>query len=57
MPPSQISPQDMESARVVVVLIIASVTVFWRFALRAMLAIIAVAVGLGLFALLHNIHG
>jgi hypothetical protein len=57
MHPSQVSAQDMESARAVVVLIIAGVIVFWRFALRAMVAIMAVTVGLGLFVLMHDIHG
>ncbi len=56
MPPSQVSVQDIESARVAVVLVIAGVMVFWRFVLRVMLAIIVVAAGLGLFVLLQNIH-
>ena len=56
MHPSQVSAQDIESARVAVVLIIAGTVVFWRFALRVLLAIIVVAVGLGLFVLLQNMH-
>lgn len=56
MPPSQVSAQDIDSARVVVVLVIASIIVFWRFALRVALAIVMVAAGLGLFVLLHDIH-
>ena len=56
MPPSQISAQDIEYARVAVVLIVASAMVFWRFALRVMLAIVVVAVALGLFMLLHDTH-
>jgi len=56
MPPNQVSAQDIESARVVVVLIAASVMAFWRLALRATIAIIAVAVALGLIALLHDLR-
>jgi len=56
VPPSQVSAQDIDSARVVVVLVIASIIVFWRFALRVALAIVMVAAGLGLFVLLHDIH-
>lgn len=56
MLPSQVSAQDAESARVALVLAIASVVFFWRFMLRVMLAIVAVAAGLGLLVLLQNIH-
>jgi hypothetical protein len=54
--PSQVSAQDAESARVALVLVIASVVFFWRFMLRVMLAIAVVAVGLGLLVLLQNIN-
>ena len=54
--PSQVSAQDAESARVALVLVIASVVFFWRFMLRVMLAIAVVAVGLGLLMLLQSIH-
>jgi hypothetical protein len=54
--PSQVTAQDAESARVALVLVIASVVFFWRFILRVMLAIAAVAVGLGLLVLLQSIH-
>ena len=56
MAPSQVSAQDIESARAVIVLVIAGVMVFWRFVLRVALAIIVVAAGLGLFVLLQNMH-
>jgi hypothetical protein len=56
MLPSQVSAQDAESARVALVLVIASVVFFWRFMLRVMLAIAVVAVGLGLLMLLQSIH-
>jgi hypothetical protein len=54
--PSQVSAQDAESARVALVLVIASVVFFWRFMLRVMLAIVAVAAGLGLLVLLQNLN-
>jgi ABC-type multidrug transport system permease subunit len=51
-----VSAQDVESARVAVVLVVAGVTLFWRFALRATLAIIAIAAILGLLVLMRGIH-
>ena len=57
MPPSQVSVQDIETARAAVVLVVAGIVVFWRFALRLMLAIGVVAVGLGLLVLLQSMHG
>jgi hypothetical protein len=56
MAPSQVSAQDIESARAAIVLVIAGVMVFWRFVLRVALAIVVVAAGLGLFVLLQNMH-
>ena len=56
MPPSQVPAQDIESARVAVVFIIAGVMVFWKFFLRVMLAIIVVAAAVGLFVLLQSMH-
>ena len=56
MPLSQVPAQDIESARVAVVFIIAGVMVFWRFFLRVMLAIFVAAAALGLFVLLQSIH-
>jgi hypothetical protein len=56
MLPSQVSAQDAETARVAIVLVIASVIVFWRFMLRVMIAVVVVAVSLGLFALLQDLH-
>jgi hypothetical protein len=52
----QVSAQDAESARAAIVLVIAGIVIFWRFALRLMLAIGVVAVGLGLLVLLQNMH-
>lgn len=54
VPPSQVSVQDIESARAAIFLVIAGIVIFWRFALRLMLAIVVVAVGLGLLVLLQN---
>ena len=45
MAPSQVSAQDIESARAAIVLVIAGVMVFWRFVLRVALAIVVVAAG------------
>jgi hypothetical protein len=56
MPPSQVSAQDIETARAAIVLVVAGIMIFWRFALRLMLAIGVVAVGLGLLVLLQNMH-
>jgi hypothetical protein len=56
VPPNQVSVQDIESARVAIVLVIAGMTIFRRFVLRLILAIIVVAVGLGLLVLLQAIH-
>ena len=56
MPPSQVSAQDIESAHAAIVLIIASIVIFWRLAFRVLLAVVVVAVGLGLFVLWQNMH-
>jgi hypothetical protein len=56
MPPSQVSVQDIETARAAIVLVIAGIVIFWRFALRLILAIGVVAVGLGLLVILQNMH-
>lgn len=56
MPPSQVSVHDIETARAAIVLVIAGITIFWRFALRLMFAIGVVAVGLGLLVLLQSMH-
>ena len=56
MPPSQVSVQDVENARAAIVFVIVGIMIFRRFLFRLMLAIIVVAVGLGLFVLLQAIH-
>jgi hypothetical protein len=56
MLPGQVSIQDVESARAAIVLVIAGIMIFRRFVLRLMLAIIVVAVGLGLLVILQAIY-
>jgi hypothetical protein len=56
MPPSQVSVQDIESARAAIVLVIACITIFWRFTLRVLLAVLVVAAGVGLLVLLQSMH-
>ena len=56
MPPSQVSVQDIESARAAIVFVIVGIMIFRRFLLRLMLAIIVVAVGLGLLVLLQAVY-
>jgi hypothetical protein len=52
--------QDVESARAAIVLIAAVLVIFWRFVLRAILMIIAIAVvvlvGSGAFVVLQSMH-
>ena len=48
--------QDIENARLALVLITLGITVFWRVVLRVLLAIAVVAVGAGVLLLLHNMH-
>ncbi len=56
MLPSQGSAQDIENARVVVALVAAGIMIFWRYLLRIVLAIIAAAVGVGIFVLVQSNH-
>lgn len=56
MPPSQVPAQDIESARVAVVFVIAGAMVFWKFFLRVIIAIVVAAAAVGLFVLLQSIH-
>jgi hypothetical protein len=54
--PVQGSAQDAENARVALVLALAGIVTFWRFLLRIVLAIIAIAVVVGAFVLLQGMH-
>jgi hypothetical protein len=56
MPPIQGSAQEIENARMALVLIMVGVAVFWRVLLRVLLAIIVVAVGAGAYMFLHSMH-
>ena len=56
MLPSQVSAQDVENARVALVLAVAGIMLFGRFLLRVVLVIIAVAVGVGAFVLIESMH-
>lgn len=56
MVPIQGSAQDVDNARVALVLIVAGVIFFGRAMLRIALAAIAVAVVVGAVVLLHGMH-
>ncbi len=53
---SQLSAQDIENARVALVLIVAGSMFFGRILLRVGLAILVVAVAIGAFVLLQGMH-
>lgn len=48
--------QEIENARVALVLITLGITVFWRLVLRVLLAVAIVAAGTGALLLLHSMH-
>jgi hypothetical protein len=48
--------QEIEHARVILMLIAAGIVVFWRVALRVLLAAIVVAAGAGALLLLQSMH-
>jgi hypothetical protein len=54
---SQGSVPDIESVRAVILVIAVVVAVFWKEALRVLLALIVIAVSVGAFMLLHGMHG
>jgi MFS superfamily sulfate permease-like transporter len=56
MLPSAGSAQNIENARVVVALVAAGILIFWRYLLRIVLAIIAIAVGVGAVVLIQSAH-
>lgn len=56
MLPSQVSAPDIENARVAVALVAVGIVLFWRFMLRVVLVIIAVAVVVGVFVLIESMH-
>jgi len=54
---AQTTSQDVDNARVVLVLLALGIVVFWRIALRVLLAAVLVAVGIGAVVLLQTMHG
>ncbi len=56
MLPNQPSAQDIENARVALVVIVASIMLFGRILLRVALAILVVAAVIGAFMLLQGMH-
>jgi hypothetical protein len=57
MLPSQGPAQDAESVRAMILIVAAGVAIFWKQALRVLLALIVIAVGVGAFMLLQGVHG
>ncbi len=53
----QPSAQDVDTARAVLVLIMAGVAIFWRLVLRVLFAIIILAAVIGAVVLLQGVHG
>jgi hypothetical protein len=53
----QPSAQDVDSARAVLVLVMAGVAIFWRLVLRVLLAVIILAVVVGVVVLLQGMRG
>jgi hypothetical protein len=54
---SQGSAPDIESVRAVILIIAIIVAVFWKEAIRVLLALIVIAVSVGAFMLLQGMHG
>ena len=48
--------QQVENARVVLVLLALGIVLFWRVALRVLLAIVIVAIGAGALVFLQGVH-
>jgi hypothetical protein len=51
------SAPDVESVRAVILVIAVGAAVFWKEILRLLLALIVVAVGVGVFVLLQGMRG
>jgi hypothetical protein len=51
------SAPDAESVRAAIIIIAVSAAIFWKQLLRALLALIVIAVGVGVFMLLHGLDG
>jgi hypothetical protein len=57
MVPNSGSAPDVESVRAVILFIAVSAAFFWKEILRLLLALIVVAVGVGVFVLLQGMRG
>jgi hypothetical protein len=53
---SQWSAQDIENARVAILVIAVIVAVFWKEVLRVLLALVVIAVAVGAFMLLRGMY-
>lgn len=56
MHPAQVSAQDIENARIILIVIVAGAVLFRRFVLQVALAILVVAVVVGVITLLQGVH-
>jgi hypothetical protein len=56
MVPSQSPVQDLESVRAVVLVAAVGAAIFWKEVIRAVLALIVIAVGAGMYVLLQSVH-
>ena len=56
MSATHVTVQAIEHARAALALIAVGIAVFWRMALRVLLAIAVVAVGAGAYVLLQGMH-
>jgi hypothetical protein len=57
MVPSQGSGPDLESVRAVILVIAVGAAIFWREVLRMLLALLALAIVVGVFMLMGGMHG
>jgi hypothetical protein len=57
MVPGQGSAPDLESVRVVILVIAVGAAIFWKEVLRMLLAVLVIAVVVGAFMLMHGMHG
>ena len=53
---TQATPQEVENIRVAFVLVALGIGVFWRIAVRILLAIVIIAIGAGAVVLLQGMH-
>jgi hypothetical protein len=53
---TQATGQEVDNARIALVLLAVGIVVFWRIALRVLLIAVIVAVGIGAFALFQAVH-